>query len=117
MVTTPEGKVVHWSKGAEIISGFTSGEAVGCSLDDLIAADRAQEKHRVLRETIRTGAVTWESIRKQKDGFEFPVELSLSPLQTEEGTLVMGAIRDITERKHIERVLNEKNRRTTVHLY
>jgi protein-histidine pros-kinase len=45
----------------------------------------------------------------RSDGTEFPVEISLSPLETEEGVLVSSAIRDITERKRIERALNEKN--------
>jgi PAS domain S-box-containing protein len=35
----------------------------------------------------------------RSDGREFPVEISLSPVDTEEGTLVMSAIRDISERK------------------
>src|SRR5262249_19593573 len=39
---------------------------------------------------------------RRKDGTELPVEISLSPLETEEGTLVSGAIRDITERKKAE---------------
>jgi C4-dicarboxylate-specific signal transduction histidine kinase len=40
-----------------------------------------------------------------KDGYEFPVEISLSPLETEEGVLVSSAIRDISERKRAEQAL------------
>jgi protein-histidine pros-kinase len=45
----------------------------------------------------------------RKNGEEFPVEIGLSPLATDEGMLVMSAIRDITERKNFERALQEKN--------
>jgi protein-histidine pros-kinase len=46
---------------------------------------------------------------QRADGSAFPVEISLSPLETEEGTLVSAAIRDITERKRFEQALQEKN--------
>jgi protein-histidine pros-kinase len=45
----------------------------------------------------------------RKNGEEFPVEIGLSPLKSDEGMLVMSAIRDITERKRFERTLQEKN--------
>jgi PAS domain S-box-containing protein len=43
------------------------------------------------------------------DGREFPIEISLSPLETEEGILVTAAIRDVTERRRVEQSLQEKN--------
>lgn len=49
MATTVEGKVLYWSKGAETVFSYTSEEAVGCSLNDLVVPpDRVEEKQKIL---------------------------------------------------------------------
>lgn len=107
---SPEGKVIFWSKGAERMFGYASDDAVGRDHNDLIVPPgRVDEERRIFQQAVETGPATYESRRRRKDGAELPVEIRLSALETEEGTLVMSAIRDVTEHREAEQALQTAN--------
>jgi PAS domain S-box-containing protein len=87
--------------------GYSPHELVKKRVEILIP-DRYRKNHRGHRNDFFSNAkmrpmgLGLELLGKRKSGEEFPVEISLSPLETEEGVLVSAAIRDITDRKKAE---------------
>ena len=103
VMTDRAGRIVQLNREAEKLFGFQRDELAGQMVEMLIP-ERFRQGHLAHRErflmnpSMRPGSGR-ELWGLRKDGTEFPIELGLSPLETEEGIFVISVIADITERK------------------
>jgi PAS domain S-box-containing protein len=103
IVMKSDGVIADWNDRAAGVFGWSRDEAVGRIMADLIIPERYREAHRKgLRRYLESGKgeVVGRRIEVsglRKNGEEFPVELSISPIQDREDILFIGFLRDITE--------------------
>ena len=106
MVNT-SGKLVLVNGQAERVFGYGRGEMLGLSIDTLVP-ERFRAHHPAFRNAFfaqpdaRPMGAGRDLYARRRDGSEFPVEIGLVPLDTEDGPMVLSAIVDITERKQRE---------------
>src|SRR5918995_4032123 len=116
VVITPEGIVTWFNRGAEHIFGHRAEEIIGQPVT-LLMPERYRELcvaglHRYLRTgEARVVGGTTELVGLRKDGSEFPMEMTLAETLEEGERLFTGVIRDVTERKKLEKDIRESEER------
>jgi PAS domain S-box-containing protein len=108
------GQIKNWNKRAEFIFGWPASEVIGKSLSNTIIPHRYRESHtKGIKRYLATekSAVLNQQLEMSalhRDGFEFPIEISISATQWERSFIFTGIIRDISARKKSEEQARQK---------
>lgn len=111
IIANGKGVIELVNLATEKVFGYSKEEIEGQRIEFLLP-DRLSDVHKENRNRFfkhpksRFMGEGGELLGKRKSGEEFPVEISLSPIETENGILVSASIRDITERKQVESEVN-----------
>jgi len=107
----PDGVISGWNRQAEITFGWSREEAVGRELAETIIPPQHRDAHRRgLKHFLATGEGpvlnrVIEMTALRRDGSEFPIELTISPLRLADRLVFTAFIRDITDRRAAEEAL------------
>ncbi|MCW8992140.1 MAG: PAS domain S-box protein [Gammaproteobacteria bacterium] len=110
------GRIVYWNRASESLFGYRESEALDQPIHEIIAPHRyladSQRGFSQFRLTGKGPVVgeTTEVVGRRRDGSEFPVELSVSAVQRNSSWYAIGIVRDISERKRLERHLQMGSR-------
>ena len=106
------GLIESMNPAAEAIFGCTSGEIIGRNVNVLMPSPHREEHDGYMQNYLRTGkariiGIGREVVARRWDGATFPIELSVSEVRLADRRLFTGFIRDITERKRLEKEILE----------
>ena len=110
----PTGLIEMINAETERVFGYTRNDLLGKPVEMLVP-ERYRPKHPGLRTSFFADPVSRpmgagrDLYGLRRDGSEFPVEIGLNPIQTEEGTMVLSAIVDISGRKQLEERIHAIN--------
>ncbi len=112
VISDRRGRIQLVNSQAERIFGWTRSELVGQPIETLVpprfrgvhVGDRAKYAN---APAVRPMGAGLDLLAVRKDGSEFPAEISLSPIEGDDGPLVIAAVRDVTARRTMERALRE----------
>ena len=109
-----EGMIVQVNPQTEELFGYSRDELLGQQIE-LLVPERYRKGHYQFRShfaaspQIRRMGAGLDLFGRRRDGSEFPVEISLSPVSTEMGNVILSAIRDISDQKRIQSELRRAN--------
>jgi len=119
VIVNRAGAIVLVNSQIEKLFGYQREELLGQPVEILVP-ERFRERHVIDRAgyfsqaRTRPMGASLDLTGRRKDGSEIPVEISLSPLNTDEGLLVTSVIRDVTERKRAAEELKVQMRRQAI---
>jgi PAS domain S-box-containing protein len=109
-----ESTILTWNQGAERIFGYTANEVINQKVF-LLIPDFLHDEEREIIKKINGGEHinNYETVRRRKDGTEFPISLTVSPIKNSDGEIIgISKIgRDITYRKRAEQALSQSEER------
>jgi PAS domain S-box-containing protein len=110
------GRITLVNAQTEVLFGYRRDELVGQPVEQLLP-ERVRDRHIAQRRRYQSDPKTrpmgagLELAGRRKDGSEFPVEISLSPMSTPDGVLVVSIIRDVTSQRQVAEALRLQSRR------